>query len=158
MRVVKDKDGGIVRRVLLLDDAGAPVVPVVRYLGHLMDAGYSPHTVCAYGYDLRYLFEFLSVEGVGWQAFSPSTALAFLGHLRRRPTRRPAQRLGLAVATGAGRRLGPAQGARGGGGRRRGCSGCGRRRRASMSGRSPPGSTPSRRARCASRSTLRWLE
>src|SRR5664279_3287596 len=102
MRVIKDKDGGIVRRVLLLDDGGEPVVPVVRYLGHLIDAGYSPHTACAYGYDLRYLFEFLGAEGVSWQAFGPSTALIFLGHLRRRPTRRPAQRLGLAVATGEG--------------------------------------------------------
>src|SRR5664280_2446731 len=75
MRVIKDKDGGIVRRVLLLDDGGEPVVPVVRYLGHLIDAGYSPHTACAYGYDLRYLFEFLGAEGVSWQAFGPSTAL-----------------------------------------------------------------------------------
>src|SRR5664280_2517044 len=108
MRVIKDKDGGIVRRVLLLDDGGEPVVPVVRYLGHLIDAGYSPHTACAYGYDLRYLFEFLGAEGVSWQAFGPSTALIFLGHLRRRPTRRPAQRLGLAVATGEGRLLAPA--------------------------------------------------
>ena len=85
MRVIKDKDGGIVRRVLLLDDGGEPVVPVVRYLGHLIDAGYSPHTACAYGYDLRYLFEFLGAEGVSWQAFGPSTALIFLGHLRRAP-------------------------------------------------------------------------
>src|SRR5664280_952071 len=108
MRVIKDKDGGIVRRVLLLDDGGEPVVPVVRYLGHLIDAGYSPHTACAYGYDLRYLFEFLGAEGVSWQAFGPSTALIFLGHLRRRPTRRPAQRLRLAVATGEGRLLAPA--------------------------------------------------
>lgn len=108
MRVIKDKDGGIVRRVLLLDDGGEPVVPVVRYLGHLIDAGYSPHTACAYGYDLRYLFEFLGAEGVSWQAFGPSTALIFLGHLRRRPTRRSAQRLGLAVATGEGRLLAPA--------------------------------------------------
>src|SRR5674476_8826 len=108
MRVIKDKDGGIVRRVLLLDDGGEPVVPVVRYLGHLIDAGYSPHTACANGYDLRYLFEFLGAEGVSWQAFGPSTALIFLGHLRRRPTRRPAQRLGLAVATGEGRLLAPA--------------------------------------------------
>src|SRR5664280_1497363 len=48
------------------------------------------------------------MTGVSWQAFGPSTALIFLGHLRRRPTRRPAQRLGLAVATGEGRLLAPA--------------------------------------------------
>ncbi len=73
-----------------------------------MDSGYSPHTVCAYGYDLRYLFEFLDREQVDWRAFSPATAMEFLGFLRRRPSLRPAQRLGLAVADGQGRRLAPA--------------------------------------------------
>src|SRR5664280_1134869 len=147
MRVIKDKDGGIVRRVLLLDDGGEPVVPVVRYLGHLIDAGYSPHTACAYGYDLRYLFEFLGAEGVSWQAFGPSTALiswVICGVVQRGVPR-----------SGWGWRW-PL--ARGGCWRRRRCSGCWRRRRASTSGRSPPGSPPSRRTRCAGRATPRWPE
>ena len=55
MRVVKQHAGGIVRRVVLVDDAGDEVVPVNRFLSHLVDAGYSPNTVCAYGYDLRHL-------------------------------------------------------------------------------------------------------
>lgn len=73
-----------------------------------MDAGYSPHTVCAYGYDLRYLFLFLKSEGMDWTQFRSSTALSLLGFLRRLPGRRPAQRLGLALATEHGRLLAPA--------------------------------------------------
>jgi integrase/recombinase XerD len=34
------------------------------------------------------------------ERLSPPTALAFLGYLRRVPSKRPAQRLGLTVATG----------------------------------------------------------
>ena len=75
MRVVKQRKSGIVRRVLLLDDHGGEVVLVNRFLSHLMDAGYSPNTVCAYGYDLRHLAAFSTaaarlerlpaVDGVG---------------------------------------------------------------------------------------------
>ena len=67
-----------------------------------------PAQVCAYGYDLHHLFEFLA--GEGWTVGSSGRLppLAFLGFLRRRPSRRPAQRLGLAVATGEGRLLAPA--------------------------------------------------
>lgn len=40
MRVVKHVDGGIVRqRVVLIDDAGAEVVLVTRFLAHLAEAG-----------------------------------------------------------------------------------------------------------------------
>jgi hypothetical protein len=45
--VVKAVEGGIVRRVVLLDDAGVEVVVVTRFLGHLADSGYSPNTLCA---------------------------------------------------------------------------------------------------------------
>ena len=55
MRVVKQLEGGIVRRVVLLDEAGGEVALVSRFLSHLTDAGYSPNTVCAYAYDLRQL-------------------------------------------------------------------------------------------------------
>jgi len=48
VRVVKQREGGIVRRVMLLDDAGAEVVAVTRFLSHLSDFNYSPKTVCAY--------------------------------------------------------------------------------------------------------------
>ncbi len=108
MRVVKEKDGRIVRRVGLVDEAGEVSGPPTRFLGHLMDAGYSPHTVCAYGYDLRYLFKFLDSELLDWRDFDPPAAMRFLGFLRRLPSQRPAQRMGLAVATAGGRLLAPA--------------------------------------------------
>jgi hypothetical protein len=53
VRVVKEREGGIVRRVVLVDESGDEVLPVNRFLSHLVDSGYSPNTVCAYGYDLR---------------------------------------------------------------------------------------------------------
>ncbi len=59
MQVVKYVDGGIVRRVVLFDDAGVEVVLVTRFLAILPDSGFSPNTVCAYGYDLRRLTEIL---------------------------------------------------------------------------------------------------
>lgn len=105
MRVVKEVEGGVVRRVRVLDDSGAEVEPVVRFLSHLTDSGYSPNTVCAYAYDLRYLAEFLDERSLGWNDFRPPTALEYLGYLRRVPSKRPAQRLGLTVATEQGRLL-----------------------------------------------------
>ena len=105
MRVVKQLEGGIVRRVVLLDEAGGEVALVSRFLSHLTDAGYSPNTVCAYAYDLRHLFLFLNANAMGWNDFRPSTALEFLAYLRQMPSRRPAQRLGLTVATEDGRLL-----------------------------------------------------
>jgi integrase/recombinase XerD len=108
VRVVKEKNGGAVLRVLLVDEAGEVAGPPTRFLGHLMDAGYSPHTVCAYGYDLRLLFEFLDSELLDWRDFDPPAVMRFLGFLRRLPSQRPAQRMGLAVATGQGRLLAPA--------------------------------------------------
>lgn len=105
MRVVREVEGGVVRRVRVLDDTGAEVEPVVRFLSHLTDSGYSPNTVCAYAYDLRHLAEFLDERSLGWNDFRPPTALEFLGYLRRVPSKRPAQRLGLTVATEKGRLL-----------------------------------------------------
>ncbi len=108
MQVVREVDGGIVRRVVLLDDADGEVEPVSRFLSHLSDSNYSPNTVCAYGYDLRHLAVFLAERSLMWNDFVPPTALEFLGYLRRVPSRRPAQRLGLTVATEQGRLLSPA--------------------------------------------------
>jgi integrase/recombinase XerD len=108
MRVVKEREGGIVRRVHLLDDDDKPIVVVSRFLDHLAERSWSPHTLCAYGYDLQQLFTFLASEQLVWQAFEPSDALRFLAFLRRRPSQRPAQRLGLTLIDGGvapGRRL-----------------------------------------------------
>lgn len=105
MRVMKHCEHGIVRQVTLLDDTGREVVPVTRFLSHLADSNYSPNTVCAYAYDLRHLAVFLDERGLGWNDFLAPTALEFLAYLRRVPSRRPAQRLGLTVATEQGRLL-----------------------------------------------------
>ena len=108
VRVIKEREGGIVRRVHLLEDDGEPIVAVGRFLDHLAERACSPHTLCAYGYDLQQLFTFLASEQLAWQAFEPADALRLLTFLRRRPSQRPAQRLGLTLidgGTAAGRRL-----------------------------------------------------
>jgi hypothetical protein len=58
VRVVKERDGGVVRRVRLVDGDGEQVTAACRFLDHLVDRGFSPHTVCADAYDLRRLFTF----------------------------------------------------------------------------------------------------
>lgn len=73
MRVVKQREDGIVRRVVLFDDRGDEVEVINRFLSHLADSGYSPNTVCAYGYDLRHLVRFLDQHAIGWNDFRPST-------------------------------------------------------------------------------------
>jgi integrase/recombinase XerD len=100
VRVVKERDGGVVRRVRLVDGDGEPVASACRFLDHLVDRGFSPHTICAYAYDLRRLFTFLAAEGMDWRDFRGPDALRLLAFLRRAPSRRPAQRLGLTVVVG----------------------------------------------------------
>ncbi len=97
MPVVASRTGGIIRRVRLLDDAGAEVAPVARFLDHLTHAGYSPNTVLAYAYDLQHLARFLAGAGLTWAEFRPATALAFLAHLRQVPRRKTGD--GLCAAT-----------------------------------------------------------
>lgn len=105
MRVEVEKTNGIVSCVRLVDSVGVPVVEVDRFLAHVLAAGGSPNTALAYGYDLRYVFEFFAERGLDWRQFRPAHALELLGWLRRRPSRRPAQRLGLARAVPLGRLL-----------------------------------------------------
>jgi hypothetical protein len=50
VRVIKERDGGIVRRVRLVCDDGEPVGPVCRFLDHLGDREFSPNTLAAYAY------------------------------------------------------------------------------------------------------------
>ncbi|MEV0168823.1 phage integrase family protein with SAM-like domain [Nonomuraea fuscirosea] len=69
MRVVRERDGRIVRRVRPVNDEGEPVGPVRRLLDHLRDREFSPNTLSAYGYDLKYLFTFLDRESLDWQDF-----------------------------------------------------------------------------------------
>ncbi|TNM22473.1 transposase [Streptomyces sedi] len=98
--MVKERDGGVVRRVRLVDGDGEQDTAACRFLDHLVDRGFSPHTICAYAYDLRRLFTFLAAEGMDWREFRGPDALRLLAFLRRAPSRRPAQRLGLTVVVG----------------------------------------------------------
>ena len=98
--------------MLVRDDAGNVIAPVARFLQHVLDSGDSPNTALAYAYDLRLLFEFLAEQDCDWRGFRPAQALELLGWLRRRPTRRAAQRFGLSLAEPEGRRLAPASVAR----------------------------------------------
>jgi site-specific recombinase XerD len=91
VRVIKERECGIVRRVHLLDDDGERIVAVGRFLDHLAERACSPHTLCAYGYDLQQLFTFLAGEQLVWEAFGPADALRFLAFLKR---------IGKYVATG----------------------------------------------------------
>lgn len=59
MRVAVDRVEGVVASVSLLDSAGAPVAEVDQFLAFVLASDGSPNTALAYGYDLRYLFEFL---------------------------------------------------------------------------------------------------
>jgi len=55
------------------------VAPVGRFLRHVLDSGCSPNTAATYGYDLRYLFEFLAERQLNWREFRPAVALELLG-------------------------------------------------------------------------------
>ena len=115
MRVELERVAGVVTSVAVVgapDSLVEPVNVVNRFLRHLLDAGCSPNTAAAYGYDLKFLLEFVGERGLGWQEFGPAAALELLGWLRRRPSRRPAQRLGLSLAVPEGRLLAPATVAR----------------------------------------------
>ncbi|MFD7015366.1 tyrosine-type recombinase/integrase [Streptomyces sp. NPDC059928] len=97
MLVIKERDGGVVRRVRFVDGDGEQATAACRFLDHLVDRGFSPHTICAYAYDLRSLFTFLAAESMDWCEFRGPDALRLLAFLRRAPSRRPAQRLSLTV-------------------------------------------------------------
>ena len=115
MRVQLERRAGVVTAVTIGEAPGRlaqPVGLVNRFLRHLLDSGCSPNTAAAYGYDLRYLLEFVEEREIGWEEFGPGAALELLGWLRRRPSRRPAQRLGLSLAVASGRLLAPATVAR----------------------------------------------
>jgi Phage integrase, N-terminal SAM-like domain len=60
---------------------GQPIVVVSRFLDHLAERSWSPHTLCAYGYDLQQLFTFLASEQLAWHAFEPADALRLLAFL-----------------------------------------------------------------------------
>lgn len=69
-RVEIGRTGRIVRDVSRVGEDGRPIKSVCRFLRHVLDSGGSPNAAAAHGYDLKYLFEYLSEAGVGWEASS----------------------------------------------------------------------------------------
>jgi hypothetical protein len=69
--------------VEVVDDDGAPVEVIGRFLRHLAARGCSPNTVASYAYDLLHLWRFLGGRNLEWSDMRPSTSLDLLG----RPTR-----------------------------------------------------------------------
>jgi hypothetical protein len=65
----------------LLDDAGAVVEPVERYLGYLSAIERSPNTVRGYAISLKLWFEFLANAGVRWQHAGMEDVARFVASL-----------------------------------------------------------------------------
>jgi integrase len=83
----------------LLDDADQPIAVVSGFMRYLHARGYSPNTLSAYAYDLLHFMSFLSEHQLSYEEFSPVHSVAFLNYLREVPSRKPAQRLGMALCT-----------------------------------------------------------
>ncbi|MGA2931690.1 MAG: tyrosine-type recombinase/integrase [Acidimicrobiales bacterium] len=66
----------------VVDDEGAPVKPVERYLAHLAAIERSPNTVKAYAHGLRLWFEFLAVRSLPWDSVAVEEVSRFAGWLR----------------------------------------------------------------------------
>ncbi len=90
------------RAVALIDDAGEPIPVVSAFLRHLAARDCSPNTQLAYAYDLLHFFRFLARHDLAYYDLTPPYTLALLDYLRAVPSRRPAQRLGLAACVIAG--------------------------------------------------------
>jgi integrase len=83
----------------LVDDQGEIVPKVSGFLRYLAARGCSPNTLCAYAHDLLHFHRFLVEHALSIDAFGPVESLVLLEYLRQLPSRRPAQRLGLVLAT-----------------------------------------------------------
>jgi integrase len=83
----------------LLDDQERAVPEVASFLCHLRASGCSPNTLSAYAHDFLRFYEFLAVSRLSLDGFGPPQSLMLLEYLRQVPSRRPAQRLDLVLAT-----------------------------------------------------------
>jgi integrase len=83
----------------LVDDHGEVIAVVAGFLRYLSARGCSPNTLSAYAHDLLHFYRFLACHGLTIDVFGPTESLALLEYLRQLPSWRPAQRLGLVLAT-----------------------------------------------------------
>jgi len=72
----------------VLDDEGAPIAAIERFLAYLSVIERSPNTVKAYAHDLKDFFEFLMVKGVVWERVSLELLGQYVSWLRLAPAAR----------------------------------------------------------------------
>ena len=82
----------------VVDDDGAVVEPVERYLAYIAALERSPNTVRAYAVSLKLFFEFLAEVGLGWAEVGVEDVARFVAWLRA-----PAENV-VVLETGTGRR------------------------------------------------------
>ncbi|WGV57748.1 tyrosine-type recombinase/integrase [Brevibacillus brevis] len=71
----------------LLDESGTPISEVLEFMTYMQARGYSPNTLQAYAYDLKYLFTFFKRKNLSINTFTTSKSLSFLEYLRKVPGR-----------------------------------------------------------------------
>jgi integrase len=98
MRVYRRQEDGALS-FEFLDDEGHSVDEVASFLRHLNARDCSPNTASAYAHDLLHFYRFLAQNALSIEAFGPAESLGLLEYLRLTPSRRPARRLGLVLAT-----------------------------------------------------------
>lgn len=69
-------------RYILVDDAGQPVIPVIKYLKHLDNTDKSRNTIKTYCYSLKLYFEFLNEIRKDYREINISDLSNFVGWLR----------------------------------------------------------------------------
>lgn len=96
------ESGSAVVVVEVLDDAGAAVQVIGRFLRFLDARGCSPNTVVSYAYDLVHLWRFLAERELAWSELRPSIGLELLEFLRAEPSKGRVQRFGLTTVDATG--------------------------------------------------------
>lgn len=113
MKALKVLDEQGILRWLLVDEDGAPVEIVGRFLRFLQNRQLSPNTVAAYARDLTLFFRFLDQLGLAFGRVGPALVVEFLEFLTHLPVRRPGKQQALAVVVaGSGGQLGTGRAAR----------------------------------------------
>lgn len=82
MRVQEVKLDNNLRRYMLLDDNGIPIIPVAKYLKYLDNGEKSPNTQKTYCYALKLYFEYLNEIDIDYRKVNINILSDFVGWLR----------------------------------------------------------------------------
>ena len=82
MRVQEVKLEGNIKRYMLLDDKGLPLIPVVKYLKYLDNGEKSYNTQKTYCYSLKLYFEYLTEICIDYRKVNINILSDFVGWLR----------------------------------------------------------------------------